>query len=196
MRCSAPRGSRAAFTLPEVLISIIVVGVIGAGALLYTSLSGRSLASIYAQSVLNQKAAYVSEVIARQVRLANSVSNDVSGNTLYLGFDDDLTTDTNGDGSAFNDVNRVELFQFQNGDGSDTTLADNRLIYRPDASQGAFQVLLERGVRKLPGTNVFTVTSNRVVMINLGLLDESGGNYTQTIEIKSRVIRRNTTLAE
>lgn len=185
------RRARAAFTQPELLVATAIAMFVMSGFFVFSDFAGRSLAGITRQNLLNQKAGYAADYIVSRVRLATLVTNDASGNTLFLAFDDDVNTDSDADGLRGNDRNHWELFQFQNGDGSDTTLADNKLIYRPNTNSTASTTLISANVRKLPGQLVFAITNQATVRINYGMLDSGAGERSQTIEIRTQAVRRN-----
>ncbi len=148
---------RSAFTLMEVMVALAVSSLILGGVMTFLDMASKSLSGTASQTVVNQRAGNSSESIFRRVRFATSVSNsnDASGNTLRLGFDDDSSIDRNNDGKSYNDQDHYEVFQFQNGDGSDDTIADNSLIYRPREDQTNFIVFVSRN-RPLT-TNTFTI---------------------------------------
>ena len=185
------RRARAAFTQPALLVATAIAMFVMSGFFVFSDFAGRSLAGITRQNLLNQKAGYAADYMVSRVRLATFVTNDASGNTLILAFDDDVNTDSDADGLRGNDRNHWELFQFQNGDGSDTTMADNKLIYRPNTNSTASTTLINANLRKLPGVPVFTITNQASVLINYGMLDSGAGARSQTIEIRTQAVRRN-----
>ena len=188
---TAVRRARAAFTQPELLVATAIAMFVMSGFFVFSDFAGRSLAGITRQNLLNQKAGYAADYMVSRVRLATWVTNDASGNTLFLAFDDDVNTDSDADGLRGNDRDHWELFQFQNGDGSDTTLANNQLIYRPNTNSTASTTLISANVRKVPGVPVFTITNGASVLINYGMLDSGTGARSQTIEIRTQAVRRN-----
>ena len=190
-RRAAVRRARAAFTQPELLVAAAIALFVMSGFFVFSDFAGRSLAGITRQNLLNQKAGYAADYMVSRVRLATWVTNDASGNTLLLAFDDDVNTDSDADGLRGNDRDHWELFQFQNGDGSDTTAADNKLIYRPNTNSTASTTLINANLRKLPGVSVFTITNQASVLINYGMLDSGTGERSQTIEIRTQAVRRN-----
>ena len=192
--CLLPSGknhTQAAFTQPELLVATAIAMFVMSGFFVFSDFAGRSLAGVARQNLLNQKAGYAADYIVSRVRLATYVTNDATGNTLILAFDDDANTDSNGDGLRGNDRDHWELFQFQNGDGSDTTPANNKLIYQPNTNSTASTTLISANIRKLPGQLVFTITNTATVLINYGLLDSGVGARSQTIEIRTQAVRRN-----
>ncbi|HYT60013.1 MAG TPA: prepilin-type N-terminal cleavage/methylation domain-containing protein [Haliangiales bacterium] len=184
---------RSAFTLMEVMVALAVSSLILGGVMTFLDMASKSLSGTASQTVVNQRAGNSSESIFRRVRFATSVSNsnDASGNTLRLGFDDDSSIDRNNDGKSYNDQDHYEVFQFQNGDGSDDTIADNSLIYRPREDQTNFIVLIPSGVQKLPGRKIFTVTNNCAVYVNFAVADAFARDGYQTCDIQSAFVSRN-----
>jgi hypothetical protein len=158
------------------------------GAMAFMSFAGKSLSGATTQTFLNNEAGNGMELILSRVRLATSITNDASRNTLTLGFDDDFATDGNGDGKPYNDVDHQELFQFQNGDGDDNTIADNVLVYIPNT---ATTNTLLRMVRKLPNTPVFALTNLSTVIINLGVADTYASDFRQSVELQLIAVPRN-----
>lgn len=188
---AAVRRARAAFTQPELLVATAIAMFVMSGFFVFSDFAGRSLAGITRQNLLNQKAGYAADYIVSRVRLATFVTNDASGNTLLLAFDDDVNTDSDADGLRGNDRDHWELFQFQNGDGSDTTAVNNKLIYKANTNATASTTLINANVRKLPGVPVFTITNQASVLINYRMLDSGMGERSQTIEIRTQAVRRN-----
>jgi len=181
-----------AFTLVEVMVSTAIVLLAVTGILAFTTTVSRSVANISSQSQISTDTAASVSLLAQRVRLANLAAVDTNGNTLTLAFDDDLNTDSNTNGNKFDDRNHYESFQFHNTDGSDTTTTDNRFIYKPNTNLTNQVILLTGGVRKLPGTNVFSLQQTGVVVnVNLGVLDKADSKRSQTIEIRTTIVRRN-----
>ena len=190
-RASARARAQAAFTQPELLVASAIAIFVMSGFFIFSDFTGRSLAGIARQNLLNQKAGYAADYLVSRIRLATFVTNDASGNTLILAFDDSPTVDSNGDGIFGNDRDHWELFQFQNVDGSDTTAADNRLIYKPNTNATASTTLINGCLRKLPNLPVFSITNQATVRINYGMLDSLTAERSQTIEIRTQAVRRN-----
>jgi len=181
-----------AFTLVEVMVSTAIVLLAVTGILAFTTTVSRSVANISSQSQISTDTAASAGLLAQRVRLANLAAVDTNGNTLTLAFDDDLNTDSNTNGNKFDDRNHYESFQFHNTDGSDTTTTYNRFIYKPNTNLTNQVILLTGGVRKLPGTNVFSLQQTGVVVnVNLGVLDKADSKRSQTIEIRTTIVRRN-----
>jgi len=106
-------------------------------------------------------------------------------------FDEDFTVDHDGNGKTYDDQDYYEVFQFQNGDGLDSTIADNRLIYKPRENQTNYIVLIPSGVRKLPGRNIFTLTNACAVYVNFSVADPFAADGYQTCDIQSVFLSRN-----
>jgi len=183
--------ARSAFTLPEVLIATALGVLVFTGTMAFMAYAGKSLSGAATQTFLNQQAGTGMELVLSRVRFATGISTDVAQNTLTLGFDDNYGTDgSDDDGKPYNDVDHQELFQFQNGDGDDNTIADNVLVYIPSA---ATTNTLLRSVRKLPGTPVFALTNLSTVVINLGVADAYADDWRQSVELQLIAVPRNRT---
>jgi Tfp pilus assembly protein PilW len=188
---AARRHRQAAFTQPELLVASAIAIFVMSSFFVFSDFTGRSLAGIARQNLLNQRAGYAADYIVSRIRLATFVTNDATGNTLILAFDDNVSADSNNDGLFGNDRDHWELFQFQSGDGSDTSYADNKLIYRPNTNSTASTTLINGCLRKLPGLPFFSLTNNATVLLNYGMLDSGLGERAQTIEIRTQAVRRN-----
>ncbi|MBI5774029.1 MAG: prepilin-type N-terminal cleavage/methylation domain-containing protein [Verrucomicrobia bacterium] len=190
------RARSAAFTLIEAMVATALTTLVVGAGMVFMDFTSRSLAGITKQSELAIKASSVMEFVSARVRVATFVTNDANGLTLTLGFDDDVTVDSNGDGNKYNDTNHHEMFQFRNGDGSDVSVTDNVLIYKTNAGGTVTNYLIKEGVRKVyPATNIFSITNTGklrpIVVIRYGLMDSYSGDRWQSIEVDSRVMRRN-----
>lgn len=189
---SASGRAATAFTIIEVMVSTTIVAIVIGAVVAFTTAVSRSVTNISNQTQIPTDTASSMSMLAQRIRLANFAAVDTNGNTLTLAFDDDLNTDSNTNGNKFDDRNHYESFQFHNTDGSDTTTKDNRFIYKPNTNLTNQIILLTGGVRKLPGTNVFSLQQTGVVVnVNLGVLDKADGQRSQTIEIRTTIFRRN-----
>jgi hypothetical protein len=187
----APRSPLHAFTLVEYVITIgLTVLVFGALAI-FSEGTGRALVSITNQSSDNQSVGNGIELMLSRIRLANWASNDSTGNTLTLSFDDNPDVDSDGDGKTYNDQDHFESFIYKTTDGSWTTLNDNYIGYRTNAYGGSTNIIIPSYVRKLSGQNIFTVTSSNTVLINFGLLTTNATPFSQAIEIRTKIVLRN-----
>ena len=183
----------AGFTLVEFLITGgIVVLVVGVLAVVGES-TGRTLLSLTSQAGHNQAAGNGAEFMISRIRLANSVTNDSLGNSITLGFDDNPDVDSDGDGIKWDDQNHFEQFQFVDTDGSLSTLDDNMIVYKADASQVTGTVLVPSSTRKLSGQPIFSLTNSTTVLINFGLLSTNASAFSQAIEIRTKAVLRNRT---
>jgi hypothetical protein len=157
----------------------------------FMSFAAKSLSGATTQTFQNEQTGNAMEFLLSRIRLATSITNDASQNTLILGFDDNYAVDSNGDGKAYNDVDHKEQFQFQNGDGNDNTIDDNVLVYTPNIAQTNTQTVLLRSVRKLPNAPVFALTNLSTVMINLGVADTYKTDWNQSVELQLIGVPRN-----
>jgi len=182
-----------AFSLMELVTAAGLSTFVLAGLVAFMDMAGKSLSGTAGQSVITHRAGNASEFIFRRVRFATLLSDggDTSGNTLRLGIDDDYTVDHDGNGKSYDDQDHYEVFQFLNGDGQDSTLADNSLIYKPREDQTNFTVLIPSGVRKLPGRKIFTQTNVCAVYVNFSVADPYAADGYQTCDIQSVFLARN-----
>lgn len=188
-----PVSAIAGFTISEFLVTTcLVVLVVGVLAVVGES-TGRTLLSLTSQASHNQAAGNGAEFMISRIRLANSVTNDSLGNSVTLGFDDDPDVDSNGDGMKWNDQNHFEQFQFVDTDGKLSTLDDNMIVYKANATQLTGTVLVPSSTRKLSGGPIFSVTNGTTVLINFGLLTTNASAFTQAIEIRTKAVMRNRT---
>jgi hypothetical protein len=187
------RGRReAGLSFAEVMVATAILMMVVAAFAVFCSVTGRSLVSVTAQTTFDQVAAQGAEFMVSRIRLANTVSNDAAGNTLTLSFDDDRETDSDGDRLTWNDKDHFEVFQFADSDNNVTSLPDNTIIYKTNAAQTSFSVLVPSSVRKLGNLPIFSVSSN-LVNINFGLLDTNMNAYSQAVEIRTQAVRGNKT---
>ncbi len=180
-----------AFTLVEVMVASAAGLLVMAGAMAFMNFAGISMSGITGQTILNQQAGNAIEFVQSRVRLATSVSNSLSGNTLTLSFDDDPTVDSNGDGKPYNDKDHFERFKFIGVNGSTSTIITNKLVYIPNINNTNQQVLIPAGVHNLPGYNIFTVTNGATAIIRLSVVDTYAGDHYQSIDIQATALPLN-----
>lgn len=190
-RPSLEQREASAFTLVEVMIAS-TIGLLLIGAVMtFMWVSGISASGITAQSLCTQKAGYALELLKSRVQLAVCVSNDSSGNTLTLGFDDDPLVDSDHDGIPYNDRDHFERFQFIGSNSPAIISSTNRLIYFPDITQTNYRTLIASGVRNLPGYNIFTVTNVATTVVRFGVVDTYGSDHYQSIDIQATAVPLN-----
>lgn len=187
-----PLQRRSAFTIIEMVVAVLITLMGAAMFLMFSESTGRTLVSLSTQSSHNQSAGNAVEQMIARIRMANTASVDVAGNILTLGFDDDLTADSDNDGFKWNDQDHFEMFQFVNTDTNLATLEDNKLIYCPNTTNFQTVDLVPDSVRKLPSWPIFTLT-NATVLINFGLLSTNSTPFSQQIEIRTKAMMRNRT---
>lgn len=156
--------------------------------------SSRSFSGITAQNLLNAEAGNTIEFIQNRVRFATSISNSPDGNILTLGFDTNYSADSDGDGIAFNDRNYFEQFQFVGVNSTNyTACSTNRLIYIPNASSpNSNRTLIPKGVRNLPGWNIFTMTNKQVIaIIRFGIVDSLSQDHYQAVDVQGTGVALN-----
>lgn len=190
-RSSSCRNAKAAFTLVEVVIASAIALLVVGGVMTFLWVSGMSASGITAQSICTQKAGYALEFLKSRVQLAVCVSNDSSGNTLTLGFDDDPQVDSDHDSITYNDRDHFERFQFIGTNSTAIAASTNRLIYIPDITRTNQRTLIASGVRNLPGYQIFTVTNLATTVVRFGIVDTYGRDNYQSIDIQATAVPLN-----
>ena len=181
-----------AFTLVEVMIASMVGLLVMGGAMAFLWFCGLGISGVTGQALSNQRSGNAIEFIQSRARFAVSATNDSSGNVLTLGFDDNATNDSNGDGVPYNDRDHFERFRFIGVNTSSTTNATtNSLIYVPDITRTNRVVLIPAGVRNLPGYNIFTVTNMATTIVRFGVVDGYGPDHFQSIDIQGTAVPLN-----
>lgn len=177
---------RSAFTLIEVLVASSIAGTATVAALVFMNFARVSVSGVMAQAKISDSAARALAYMRSRIRIATSITADASGNTLTLGFDDDYSTDSNGDGVTYNDQDHYETFQFigTNGTNSETALS-NRLVYTPKVGVAGSKDLLSSGLRNLPGYNIFWVPYPGTVVMRFGVVDSITRDRFQGIDIQA-----------
>jgi len=174
------------YTFVELLVASTCGAVVLASATVFMNFARISSSGIAAQAFVSNSAGHTVEFMQSRIRYATSVAVDPTGNTLTLGFDDDFTVDSDGDGSAYNDQDHYETFQFT---GTNTTTASacagNRIIYTRKAGTSGSTVLMSYGVRNLPTYNIFSIANATTVLIRFGVVDASARDRFQSIDIQA-----------
>jgi Tfp pilus assembly protein PilW len=186
------RSGEQGFTITEFVIATAIVVLVAGALAVFVQSTGVTLLNITNQSTYNQEAGHAAEFIISRIRLANSASNDASGEILTLSFDDNPDVDSSGDKTAWNDKDHYEEFRFEKTDGSSATLSDNKLTYKANTA-GTATTLVRSGVRKLPSLSVFSITNTSTVQVNFGLLATNATVHSQAIEIRTQGRLRNKT---
>jgi Tfp pilus assembly protein PilW len=178
--------SRSAFTYIELLVASSCGALVLASAMVFMNFARISVSGIAAQVMVSNTGAQALAIMQSRIRLATSVAVDSTGNTLTLGFDDDPTTDSSGDGVTYNDADHYETFQFvgTNGTGT-TTAAGNKLIYTPKVGVATNMVLVRYGVRNLPSYNIFSIANGSTVLIRFGVIDTNVRDHFQSVDIQA-----------
>src|ERR1051326_8063966 len=124
------------------MVASVILVVVLAGAMTFITFASKSASGITAQNVSSIKAGRALELIQSRTRFATFMSNDASGNTITLGFDDNYTVDSNGDGKAYNDKDHFERFSFIGVNSTNlNACTSNRLVYIPNIKSTATTVL-------------------------------------------------------
>jgi hypothetical protein len=177
---------QSAFTLLELLVASSCGALVIASALVFMNFAHVSVSGIMAQSMVSDTAAHAVAYMQSRIRFATSITTDASGKTLTLGFDDDYTVDSDGDGSPYNDKDHYETVQFTGTSGTNwATASSNRLIYTPKVGVAGSSVLVPFGVRNLPGYNIFTIANTTTVLIRFGVVDSASRDRFQSIDIQA-----------
>lgn len=179
-------GDRSAFTFLELLVASSCGGLVIASAMVFMNFARISVSGIAAQVKVSDTAGHAIAFLQSRIRLATSVAVDASGNTLTLGFDDDPTVDSDGDGVTYNDQDHYETFQFVGTNGtSSTTASANKLVYTPKVGVAGNSVLVRSGVRNLPSYNIFSIANSTTVLIRFGVVDTNTRDRFQSIDIQA-----------
>jgi prepilin-type N-terminal cleavage/methylation domain-containing protein len=187
------------FTLMELMVASAIAFIFLTIGAVFVRFASTAISGITSQSVMNDQAGYTVQFIQDRARLATSISNDTSGNILTLGFDDNFSADSNGDGKRYNDRDHYEQFWFIGT--SATNVYTNLLVYLPNGSPTNtpvlnatnHQVLIASGVRKLLGQNVFSVVSSSIAIIKFGIVDSYDLDHHQSIDIQTTAVPLNRT---
>jgi type II secretory pathway pseudopilin PulG len=189
---SRRNGSLSGFTLVEALFAFGICAMLLAGAMTFVWFSTVAVSGITAQTLVNQRAGNAIEFIQNRVRFATSISNDVTGNILTLGFDDNLTNDTSGDSIPYNDKDHFERFQFVGVNSTNGTLcASNQLVYFTNITSTTSNVLISAGVRNLPGYNIFSITNKVIAIVRFGVVDIYSLDHFQENDVQGTAISLN-----
>lgn len=175
----------AAFTLAELMVAMGIAGIVLGVALVFTTFAATTMSSITAQTTVTDQASKALQLIQSRSRLATSISNDVSGGKLTLGFDDNFLVDSDGDKLAYNDRDHFEVFQVI-GTSSNLMTSTNSMVYI--AGDGSRRILIPTGVGKLPGQNIFTVTNRATALIRFAIVDTLALDRYQSIDIQSTTV--------
>jgi hypothetical protein len=175
------------------LIAMGISGLVLAGAATLITMAATSLSGTTSQTFINYRSSSSSEFIFSRIRFASQVDNawDVTGNTLRVGIDEDLTVDSGGDKITWNDKDHYEIFEVQAVNVPGTSSWDNRLIYFPRENQGQTVVLIASGIRPLPGKPIFTITNGATVLVNFAVVDTYARDGYQTCDIQGAAVLRN-----
>jgi hypothetical protein len=179
----------------EVMVATSIGALVVGATMMFLYTSSITASGVTAQALCNQKAGYAMEFLKSRAQLAVCVSNDASGNTLTMGFDDDPTVDSDHDGIAYNDRDHFERFQFVGTNGTALVSSTNSLIYISDITQTNRRVLIPSGVRNLPGYQIFTVTNLATTIIRFGVVDTYGRDRYQSIDIQATAVPLNRPVA-
>lgn len=189
---AASRLGQRAFSLAELLVASLISMMVVAGLMGFLYYSARSISGVVSQTQINQQAWAAAQLIFDRVRVATSVSNDISGNILTIGIDDDPNSDLDRDGKPYNDKGHYEQFRFDSGDGNDLTSTNNSLFYMADtAAPGNTRRLITGGLRKLPSQKFFMITNQTTVLINYALVDAFSSDQRQAMDVQLIAVPRN-----
>ena len=182
------RPSESAFTLMEMMVASGIAVLILAGAMSFINFASITMSGITAQSTINEQAASAIQLFQSRARSATFVSNDVTGNIVILGFDDDYATDSDGDKLTYNDKDHFETFAMI-GTSTNLQSSTNSLVYT--STNGYQKTLIPTGVCKLPQQNVFTVTNDATVLIRFGVVDTYARDHYQSIDMQTTAVLLN-----
>lgn len=191
-------GHESGFTLAELMIGSSIGMLVAIGAMSFLYFSGRAASGVTAQTVINARAGNTIEFLQNHIRYATTNFTDTAGNTLTLGFDDDYTKDSSGDGKVYNDVDHYEQFKFNGVNSTNSAAcASNSLVYLVYKTTNTTQTptstrtLIPTGVRNLPGSKIFSLTNSTIVIIRFGIADSYAGDSYQAIDIQGTGVSLN-----
>ena len=185
-------GVTAGFTMIETMVAAGIMMLVLAGAVSFIYFSAIAVSGVTAQTVINQRAGNVIEFIQSRIRFATSISNDVTGNILTLGFDDNYAVDSDGDKITYDDKDHYERFQFiSNNSTNALNCSTNTLVYYPNINSSTNQTLISAGVRNLPGYKNFIVTNSVIVIVRFGVVDNYSRDHYQAIDIQGTGVSLN-----
>ena len=182
------RPNERAFTLMEMIVASGIAVLILAGAVSFINFASVTMSGITAQTTINDQAANAVQFFQSRARSATSVTNDVTGNIVILGFDDDYETDSDGDKLTYNDRDHFETFAVI-GTSTNLQSSTNSLVYT--STNGYKKILIPSGVCKLPQQKVFNVTNSATVLIRFGVVDTYARDHYQSIDIQTTAVLLN-----
>ena len=194
---SSTRRNRSGVTLVEMQVAMAIGVLVVAGAMAFIYYAAYAVSGVTAQTLINQQAGNSIEFIQSRVRFATSISNDVSGNILTLGFDDNVALDTASSGFPTNgipwdDKDHFEQFQFLGVNSTNVfNCASNQLVYIANTQSNSTKVLVPSGVRNLPGFKIFTMTNQVIAIIRFGIADKYQTDKYQSIDIQGTGVSLN-----
>jgi hypothetical protein len=157
-----------------------------AGTMVFINFAHISISGIAAQAKVSDTGGHAIAFVQSRIELATNVATDPTGNTLTLGFDDNYTVDSDGDGSPSDDKDHYESFQFLGTNSTNSAAcAANRLIYTPQVGVAGSSTLVSAGVRNLPGYNIVTIANTTTVLIRFGVVDPGARDRFQSIDIQA-----------
>lgn len=173
------------FTILEFLIAMVI---------LYLTVSGiyylYEVMSVYVKGgtallSVNASGRNSVERMIRFIRQANMISIQDSGNRIEVRYDENNPPTK----STLDDTNIA--FYYNNGDGKDSTLGDNRIYFDPDNAQNTANTILVSNVRKIGANSIFSLSDNYTVNINYKIEDPYSPDGYQAQDISIKVTRRN-----
>ena len=186
------RSRSTAFTLAELIVATGIFIMCLAACFAFLTRAGRAISGVVTQSVLNERAGYALEYMQSRIRTCTWMTNDSTGNSLILAFDDNYNVDSSGDKVAYNDRDHYEMFKFV---GVNTTNAlnatTNKIVYYANTNSAAFKTLISSGVRSLPGFKIFTITNNVIAVIRYGLGDSYTNDFFQAVDVQATGVSLN-----
>jgi Tfp pilus assembly protein PilW len=194
---SLTRRNQSGATLVEMLVAMAIGVLVVAGAMVFIYYAAYAVSGVTAQTLINQQAGNSIEFIQSRVRFATSISNDVSGNILTLGFDDNVALDTasNGfptNGIPWDDKDHFEQFQFLGVNSTNVSdCVSNQLVYIANTQSNSTKVLVPSGVRNLTGFKIFTMTNQVIAIIRFGIADNYKTDKYQSIDIQGTGVSLN-----
>lgn len=186
------RRASTGFTIVELLVASAIGVMIVGGAYFFLMFSLRAIAGISTQTVLNQKGGNAMEFIQTRVRFATTNFVSSTGNTLTLGFDDDPSTDSDGNGRTYDDRDHYEQFKFVGVNSSNVLdCVSNQLVYIANTNSTTERVLISGGVRNLPGFKVFSTPNSSLVIVRFDICDSSPNIHFHAVDLQGTAVSLN-----
>lgn len=172
------------FTFTELLIAMVILITVITGILFIYTTTQRYLKASSAYITVSGSARNTIERIVRPVRQANNVNVTGSGNRIEIRYDE------NEPPTSIVSDDRNVAFYFDNGDGNDATISDNRIYFDSDNNSDTPDRALVSKIMRIGSNNIFS-RNGREVTITFKVQDDYLNDGYQAQDINTMVIMRN-----